>query len=344
MGEILSSETRQGLLARHRTERDGRIKDRMKVVLLYDDGWSFRSIAEALFLSEEGVRKQFQDYIVSSGLKLKPENGGSNAFLNDTDSALLISHLESSLYNKVSDICYYVHQSYGVRYSISGMTDWLHRQGFSFHKPCGVPAKADGEAQEVHIASYEMTKRSMEEEDHLVFMDGVHPTHTVRLTGGWIRRGQRKEIPTNGCQRRLNILGALDLEKMTLHAKEYKTIDGEAIIAFLSYLLIAMPKGTIHVVLDQARYHTCNAVKEWLAKQPRMKLHYLPPYSPNLNPIEPLWKIMHEHTTNNMYHASFKQFSEKIWNFLDYTFPRMAYQWTDRLTDNFRVMSAKKLA
>lgn len=344
MEQFLDSATRTHLLQRHRRERDRRIADRIKVILLRDDGWSYAAIAEALFLSEEGVRQQLKDYLDSQGKKLKPENGGSDPFLNAAHTSELIAHLEAHLYIKASDICGYVHETYGIRYSVSGMTNWLSRNGFTFHKPCGVPAKADSTAQEAHITAYEALKRSMSDDDHLVFMDGVHPTHAVRLSHGWIKRGERKEIPTNGSQKRINILGALDLEKMALHAKEYQTINSEAIIAFLTHLLGMMPRGMVHVILDQARYHTCREVKKWLLLNPRICLHYLPPYSPNLNAIEPLWKIMHENTTNNTYHATFKQFTEKIWNFLDNTFPKNASKWTDRLTDNFRVIGVNALA
>ena len=51
----------------HRLGRDGRVKDRIKVVLLRDDGWSYASIAEAFFLREEGVRQQLKDYVDSAG-------------------------------------------------------------------------------------------------------------------------------------------------------------------------------------------------------------------------------------------------------------------------------------
>lgn len=47
---------------------------------------------------------------------------------------------------------------------------------------------------------------------------------------------------------------------------------------------------------------------------------------------------MYEHTTNNIYHASFKDFTEKIEEFLNLTFPNGARYWVDRLTDNFRVL------
>ena len=338
MEKFLTPVAREALLKHHRHERDGRIKDRIKVVLLRDDNWSYASIAEALFLSEEGVRQQLKDYMESDGRKIRPENGGSESLLNAEQTRVITVHLEANLYVKASDICGYVLNTCGIRYSVSAMTNWLKSQNFTFHQPCGVPAKADPQAQEQFVVDYEKLKRTMPDDDHIVFMDGVQPTHTVRFTGGWIKRGQRKEIPTNGSQKRLNILGVLDLEKMKLSSQAYDTINSTNIIAFLVYLLTVMACG---VILDQARYHTCKEVKVWLLLNPRICLHYLPPYSPNLNAIEPCWKIMHEHTTNNRYYPTFKHFTEKIWYFLDRTFPLHAKTWTDRLTDNFRIMGTK---
>ena len=47
-----------------------------------------------------------------------------------------------------------------------------------------------------------------------------------------------------------------------------------------------------------------------------------PAYSPNLNAIEPVWKIMHENTVNNLYSPTFNIFTEKIRNFFADTFPK----------------------
>jgi len=95
MEKFLTPVAREDLLKRHCRERDGRIKDRIKVVLLRDDGWSYAlSIAEALFLSEEGVRQQLNDYLESE--KLKPENGGSNSLLNAEQAKSVITHLAST--------------------------------------------------------------------------------------------------------------------------------------------------------------------------------------------------------------------------------------------------------
>jgi transposase len=341
-GVFLSPEVRAGLLHQHKRERDRRVADRIKVVLLRDDDWSLAAIAEALFLSEEGVRQHLKDYAASG--KLKPENGGSEGFLNAMQTAQLLAHLETHLHVKVSQICAYAHEAYGVRYSVRGMTDWLHRHGFTFHQPCGVPAKADAEEQQAFVQKYEMLKTGLGDDDQILFFDGVHPSHAVRFVRGWIRKGQRREIPTNASQKRLNILGALNLETMTLHRQEFDTLDAESTIAFLTYLLSVMPRGILHIILDRGRYQHCAAVWAFAATNPRLKLHYLPPYSPNINAIEPVWKIMHEHTTQNLYHPTFKKFTGSIRNFFDVTFPKNAQSWTDRLTDNFRILRAPNYA
>jgi transposase len=323
-GAILSPEDRERLLKQHKQERDGRVKDRIKAVLLRDDDWTLEAIAEALFISHEGVRQHLKDY-ESSG-KLKPESGGSAGFLSEVQTAQLLLHLDGHLYVKVSAICAYVQKRYRIRYSVRGMTDWLKRHDFTFHQPepapakaGGVPAKADAEAQKAFVAEYENIKKNLGDDDQIVFLDGVHPSHAVRFMRGWIRKGVRKEIPTNASQRRLNILGALNLEKMTLHRQEYETLNSESAIAFLTFLLAVMPGGALHVILDRGRYLYCAAVWAFATANPRLKLHYLPSYSPNINAIEPVWKIMHEHTTNNAYHPTFKAFTEKIRDFFDIT-------------------------
>jgi transposase len=220
-------------------------------------------------------------------------------------------------------------------YSRSGMTQWLGRNGFSYHKPAAAPARADAEKQKAFIARYEELKKSLPDNEKIVFMDSVHPTHQTRLAYGWIRKGRRLELPTTSAQKRMNIVGALGLEDMNLFCQEFDTVDALAIILFLKNLQIKMPgTATIHVILDCARYHTCPAVMDYV-KTSRIRLHHLPPYSPNLNVIERCWKIMHEQVTDNRYYPTFKAFAEATLGFLTKTFPEKARLWVDRLSDNF---------
>src|SRR5271156_5015913 len=284
-GILLSPEERTALLCQHKAERDKRVADRIKAVLLRDDDWSLLAIAEALFLTEEGARQHLKDYAATG--KLKPQNGGSDGFLSKEQSAELAAHVEQRLYVKASEVVAYAHETYGIRYSVRGMTDWLKRHDFTFHQPCGVPAKADEAKQAAFVEHYESLKSSLGDDDQIVFLDGVHPSHAVRFMRGWIRKGQRREIPTNASHKRLNILGALNLETMTLHRREYDTLNAAAAIDFLTLLLALMPRGALHVSLDRGRYQHCAAVWTFAAQNPRLRLHYLPPYSPNINAVEP---------------------------------------------------------
>lgn len=134
------------------------------------------------------------------------------------------------------------------------MSDPIKRNGFTFRRPCGVPAKADPDERREFVAKCEEIQANLGDSDQIVFMDGVRPSHAVRFARGWIRKGARKEMKANAGQRRLNVLGALNLATMQLFAKEYATPNAEAVVAFFAFLLGSMPRGLIHVVLEQGKY------------------------------------------------------------------------------------------
>ena len=93
MKKFLTDEERDSLQRQHKKERDKRICDRIKAVLLRDEGWTWVQIAHVLLLSEEVLRKHIQDY--QSSKKLKPENGGSKENLSFEQSQKLIEHLQT---------------------------------------------------------------------------------------------------------------------------------------------------------------------------------------------------------------------------------------------------------
>ena len=148
---------------------------------------------------------------------------------------------------------------------------------------------------------------------------------------------------TSGLER-INIHSAIDLETGQTRMIEVETVDAISTIRLLQsierfYPLLAL----IHVYLDNARYHHARLVQDWLA-QPgcRIRLHFLPPYCPHLNPIERLWGLMHEHVTHNKCYATCAQFAAVTLDFLRQKVPENWPQFHDRVTDNFRVISPKE--
>ena len=87
----LTAKERQNLIQRHRKESDKQVCDRIKAVLVYDDGYSHSEIAKILLLGDETIRRHIEDYLNKK--KLKPENGGSESQLNDSESQKLFAHL-----------------------------------------------------------------------------------------------------------------------------------------------------------------------------------------------------------------------------------------------------------
>lgn len=347
MKSFLTDEERNALKAQHRLERDKRICYRINAVLLYDKGWTTSEIADALLLSEGAIRIHIREFEESR--KLKPENGGSTEKLSLEQSETLEQHLQAHSYLYVKDIVSYVNQTHSVEYTVAGMRSWLQRHGFTYKKPALVPGKASKEIQLEWIAQYERLKASLSVDETICFMDGVHPTHNTQIYYGWIKKGVRKELAANSGRARLNLTGAIDLVFRKLHVQEDKTLNANSTISFFKRIEAAYPAmNKVHIFADNAPYYKNNEVKKYLETS-KIVLHYLPPYSPNLNPIERLWKWMKERVMYNTYYEDFDAFRNAVLGFLrsvsglDPT-SILGQEFTTRVRDRFRAIEGPAIA
>src|SRR5215472_13401858 len=103
---------------------------------------------------------------------------------------------------------------------------------------------------------------------------------------------------------------------------------------FLKKLENSSSAKTIYVIMDNARANKNKKIEEFL-KTSKIKIRYLPPYSPNLNPIERLWKLMREKKIYNRYYESSVTFFQEIRSFFKDEVPKMAHTWSARINDNF---------
>lgn len=336
---FLSEQEKIQLKLQHKKERDGRVRDRIKAILLYDDGWPPQEIARVLLITDEAVRNHIADYKISK--KLQPESGGSNEKLSTLQALQLEAHLEKHTYLYVKDIVAYVEITFGVLYTVHGMRNWLIRHKFAYKKPAIVPGKADEKQQQEWIDKYKKLKASLTAEETICFMDGVHPTHNVQPAFGWIRKGVRKEIPSNTGRARLNLSGIVDLINYKVLVQEDEMLNANATIIFFQKIeKYYLNKKTIHLFCDNARYYKNKEVKGFL-KTSKIVLHFLPPYSPNLNPIERLWKWMKERVIYNVYYENFDDFKIAIMGFFS-TLSRLTpgsvlgKSFRSRVRDKFR--------
>lgn len=158
-------------------------------MLLSAEGWSERMIAQSQRIDESTVRRHLHDWL--NGEKLKPENGGSDGYLSVEQSLELIIFLMSNLLPTTQAIVERVNECWGIRYSVPGMNKWLHRNGFSYRKPVGVPYKYSAEAQQAFREAYEKLKQEAGGDEPILFIDGLHSTQGTKLAYGWMPAGKK---------------------------------------------------------------------------------------------------------------------------------------------------------
>ncbi len=124
MKMVLTPQQKQQLEEMYDSTHDGRVRDRIKAVLLASEGWSQAMISQALRIHESTVARHLSDYVLSE--KLKPENGGSQSQLSVGQTMKLIEHLTEKTYFHTHQIVAYVQAEFGIRYTVAGMNKWLH--------------------------------------------------------------------------------------------------------------------------------------------------------------------------------------------------------------------------
>jgi len=332
----LTPSQRADLENRLKNPKDYSERNRLCVILGYDEGIPTQNLAKTLRISLFTVQEYLREYDSQNKTGSSPR-GGSESKLSQAQTESLLKHLLEKTYLKVKGIIAYVLDQYGIKYSRSGMTDWLKQHGFAYKRPKKVPGKLDPEKQRIFIEQYTTLKKTLKPDEEIYFIDAVHPEHQSQAVCGWIKKGVQKTLQTSGKQLRLHFAGALCLTGMKIYAEEYKTVDADAMIDFFEKLEKQTTARTIHVILDNARSNKNKKMEEFL-KSSRIKVHYLPPYSPNLNPIERLWKILRENTVYNRYYETSVTFFQAIRGFFLEKIPKLTDVLKCRINDKFQVI------
>lgn len=342
---MLDEDQVKELKVAHKQTRDKRLADRIKAVLYLHYGFSYADIAKLLLFDEVTIRryeKQYKDKGTAGLLELQYHGG--IARLTTLQQETLEGYLTSHTLTTAKEIQEYVKKTYQKTYSLIGITKLLHRMGFTYKKPKIVPGNVSPAVQEAWIKSYETIKEQLGTNDHIYFSDATHPTHNTKPSYGWIKKGKKNDvyIKSNTGRKRINLLGAVDITDKQTVVIEEETINAQAIIHLLEQIKTKQPHGKVYVVLDNAKYHHARLVRNWLLHHARFKLVFLPPYSPNLNLIERLWRFFHQKVTNNHYFPTFSSFKEATMLFFQ-NITEYKQELESLLTENFQTFPTQPL-
>ena len=133
----------------------------------------------------------------------------------------------------------------------------------------------------------------------------------------WFPTGQKPKGFFFWSNKKLNIFGAL-INGQKLFYECYNSLNSATYLAFLDHLIQTLSKDQKYVfILDNAPYHKSSLIMEYLESlSPNIKVEFLPPYSPELNPTETCLKIIRANVTNSTIFSSTNEMHKKIGKFI----------------------------
>jgi transposase len=223
-----------------------------------------------------------------------------------------------------------------IERSPTQVRNFLLRLGLKCRRVGMVPAKADVEQQAAFLTQ-ELEPRLAEAtagQRKVFFLDAAHFVLAPFL--GFLWSVARIFIQAPSGRQRFNVLGAVDaLTKEITCVTNQTYITSVQVCELLTRLAAAHVGLPITVVLDNARYQRCKAVMAHAASL-GIELLFLPPYSPNLNLIERLWKFVKKQCLYSQYYDQFDKFKQAISDCLENASVKHKGELNSLLTLNFQ--------
>jgi len=335
----LTFQQREELVLIHQNTYERKAADRIKAILLLDRGYSKEEVARILMYDRNTIRTYAARYLEGGAEGLLDDHyRGSTGYLSAASQQALKKELDRTLYSTALQVIAHVRKTHGAVYTNDAMVKLLHRLGFVYKKTKGVPAKADSAAQAQFIQAYEELRKGLKAGEKIYFMDAMHPVHQSRPDYAWIAKGKERSIPTVSGRQRININGVYSPCDQETIMRTEKRITARSTLAFLKNIARKHAElDRIIIIHDQGRAYMAKWLHERLPATIEMRA--LPAYSPNLNPIERLWKLFRKDTLNNRYHKTFDDFRKATTKFFKSLRGRKD-ELRSLLTENFQLFDA----
>lgn len=332
MNEQHNNEAISKLLKLSKKEKNVKQKQRYDTVILFLEGHSRKEISAVLH-----IPKRTSDHYIH----LYQQGGADALFIKKQPGykKKLTDEQEKELFNIISTqtpqeagigvfanwtaalACCLVAERFKVKYSQRGMRNLFDRIGLSYTRPTYTLAKANPEKQEAFKTEFESIKKKLlnNEINTVLFEDESMIRDYQAIMKTWFPVGQQRIIPTYGKHEGVKLVGCMDYETGHIYVEEHKNYNAGVFLKFLKNILKQYPNGKIVIILDNAKIHHAKLLKDFLTcNKTRLELVFLPPYSPNLNKIEGLWRWLKDSVINNVFFHSVEDIKEAVEKFINW--------------------------
>ena len=289
-----------------------RVQLKMEVLWLKSQNTPHKKICQLARISENTLITYLEDYLEGGIEKLKEIHFYRPQSELEFHRTTIKEYFEKNPPATINEAIYKIEELTGIKRSHTQVRKFLKSMGMKCLKMGSLPSKANPDEQE----EYRKTKleprlnEAKEGKRAVFFVDAAHFVMGAFL--GFVWCFERLFVKAPSGRKRFNVLGALNAithEVILITNDTYITATQVCeLLQKIAELGLLIP---ITLVLDNARYQKCKIVEE-LALSLGIELLYLPPYSPNLNLIERLWKFVKKKCLYCKYYEEFSVFSSAI--------------------------------
>jgi putative transposase len=321
----LAAAERKVLLSVYRSG-DARIARRAHILLLLDDGFSYRQVRAILFASNDLVAdcvRRFRHGGIYETLEGEPAPRPDQDWLPIVENWLRTATPQDFGYFRQRWTCEMLAEllawEKGIRLSAETVRRGLRRAGYVWRRPRPVVGPVDPEHAE-KMERLRALLAALPDDETVVFQDEVDVHLNPKIGSCWMPRGEQTEVRTPGNNDKRHLAGSLHWRTGTLLVSEPgHQRNAELFVAHLDDLRCRLRSyRRIHVICDNARFHDCRAVWDYLQLWgDRIMLHFLPKYAPETNPIERIWWHLHETITRNHRCRSINELLDQVFAWVE---------------------------
>lgn len=325
----LSYHVQQRLRGKLHRVRDARLRLRYQIVLLWAQGWSGGAIAAALGCAKSTATRWAHRFLAEgeAGLRDRRAENGQPKVDVDLRQALaeMLQHPPTEYGwqrpNWTRELmARQLAAATGVELSITTIDRMLRALGARWGEARPVVACPwSPEAKARRRAQIRRLLQRLPADEVAVYQDEVEVHLNPKIGRDWMLPRCQREVVTPGQNVKRHVAGTYQPRTGRLVWVWGQRRNSALFIDLLRELLVAYPAATrIHLILDNCNIHDSDATQEALATPEfrRLKLHFLPPYSPLDNPIERLWRDLHDNVTRNHTCPTIDALSGRVDHFL----------------------------
>jgi transposase len=320
-----------------------RAKIKLLAIRLHSLDMPHGQIAAALNISNDTVTSYLKAFR-KGGVAELIENrhfrptSSVEAFLDDITRSLSDSPVATA-----KEAAHRIKQITGVQLSEDQARRIMKRVGMAYRKTASIPGGADPQMQLIFLQE-ELIPRLEEAREgkrRVFFVDAAHFVLGAFLGMIWCLT---RVFVRTGCGRqRYSVLGAVETRDHDLvSVRTTGSVNAQTVCELIEKIARKYPTEAITLVMDNARYQRNAKVLECSAHN-GIELLFLPAYSPNLNLIERVWRLVKSRTLRNKYFPDFATFRGSIDSFMDSLNGTNRHLLKSLITENFQTFEIPNL-